>query len=168
MDPQNKEDFAAIDDNKKIAVLAHLELSVNRGIFTGIYLLSEDASIVQKEEAPNLSMNLEALRSTLINATKVYPQLSELTLNYQDQMVVVRPAKSMASKGEVASIPGITYLAFIFPPKKAYRKDVNDFIRNLFAPFIIREKKAAPKKKEMEETTKKRFAEDILKDLDKI
>ena len=118
MEPQKKEDFSAINDDKKISILAHLELFVNRGKFDGIYLLSEDATIAYKEEAPNLSVDLESLRLTLIHAIKVYPQFFELILNYQDHMVVVRPVKSIAFKGGSANIPGISYIALVLPPNE--------------------------------------------------
>ena len=66
-------------------------------------------------------------------------------------------------------IPGVSYLAVILPPTRTFRKNLNDLIRNLLAPFKIHEKKVKAQKKLIEdEETKKRLAEKVLKDLDEL
>ena len=168
MNPQNPEDSIVVDDKKKIELLAHLELSVHREQFEAVYLLTEDGSIVQKEEASNLSVDFESLKSTLFNAIKVYPALSELLVSYQDHRIVIRPITTLVLKGGSATIPGVAYIVFILPPTKTYRKVVSDFIRNLYNIFMVRDKKTKPQKLEMTQETKKRFVEEVLKDLDEI
>ena len=168
MEPPKKEEPQIMTDNQKIAMLANLELAIQSGKFEAIYLLSEDATIVQKEEDPNHIIDWDSLRSTLINAIKVAPQFSEFVLTYQDRRVVVRPLKTLAVKGGSASIPGVSFIALSLPLTKAYRKDINEFVRNLLIPFIkIREKPKA-KKNGLDEEAKKRLAQKVLDDLDKI
>ena len=167
MEPPKKEDPQMMTDNQKIAMLANLELALHSGKFEAIYLLSEDATIVQKED-PNHIIDWDSLRSTLINAIKVAPQFSEFVLTDQDRRVVVRPLKTLAVKGGSASIPGVSFIALILPLTKAYRKDINEFIRNLLIPFIKKREKPKAKKNGLDEEAKKRLAQKVLDDLDKI
>lgn len=156
-----------------IEVVAHLELAVNRENFDAVYLLSEEASIVEKVERPNLSIDMESLKSTLIQAMKVSPHPIDFILNYQNHMVIMEPIKPVLFKGGSARIPNVSYIIAILPPARTFRKKVNDLIRHLAAPFFIPEKSEAKKRddaqrKLTEEKSRKQLAEKVLKDLDKI
>ncbi len=167
MNPPETEEPQVMTDNQKISILANLELAVQSEKFHAIYLLAEDATIVQREEPPSPTIDLDSLRSTLMNALKVAPHLAEFMAHYQDQRIVVRPLK-MALKGGPASIPGISLIALILPLTKAYKKDVNEFIRNLLTPFIKKKEKPKGKKNGLDGEVKKRLAQKVLNDLDKI
>lgn len=170
---QNMEASNSIDDNKMIEFLAYLELAIGRGNFEAIFLLSEDGGIVHKMEKPTPSIDIEPLRSILKSALEYSPQLSELILNYQEHTAVIQPVKAVSFKGGSARIPDVAYIIAILPPTRTFRKVVNELIRNLSAPFIVRvkseaKKKAAEQKKLIEEQKRKEFAEKVLKDLDEI
>ncbi len=155
-------------DKQKIAVLAHLELAVNSGNFEGVYLLSAEGKLVAKEQIPSLAMDFDALGASLLNAVKMFPDISEILLTYQDHRILIRPVRSMPMKGGEVSIPGVEFVTFILPITKTYRGNMTDLMRNLLMPFIKKEVKKSVKKQEEEETEKKRLAEQVLEDLDKI
>ena len=156
-----------------IEFLAYLELAVGRENFEAVFLLAEDGSIVHQMVKPNLSIDIEILRSILMNAIKFAPELIELIFNYQNLTTVIQPVKTVKFKGGAARIPNVAYIIALLPPTRTFRKVVNELIRKLSGPFIVNEKSEAKKrsaeqKKLIEEQKRKEFAQKVLKDLDEI
>jgi hypothetical protein len=157
-----------IDDDRWIAVLACLELSVDRGNFTAIFLLNNEGSVVQKEAPANLILDFESLRAILLRTIKINPEFSEVVLYFPGQTIVMQPLKLMVWKGVSAEIPDVAYLIAVLAPTRTFRKALNELVRNLFEPFKMSTKKEAPKKDEMDSEMKRRLAEQVLKDLDEL
>ncbi|MFX1295756.1 MAG: hypothetical protein ACFFD2_13005 [Promethearchaeota archaeon] len=162
MNNPKKESSLNFDENRMTAMLSYMELSVSRGNFKGIYLLSEDWNIIKKVEGVNLSIDVESLRLAIIHAVKVAIHPIELIMNYKNYTVVVQP---LVLKEKPNTILNISYIAVVFPPTKTFRKNFNNLIRNLLIPF---KKKVVSKKDEIDKETKKRFAVKILEDLNNL
>ena len=156
------------DNDRWIALLACLELSVERGNFTAIYLLNNEGSVVRKEEPPNLNLDFESVRAILLRTIKINPEFSEVVLYFPEQTIVMQPLKPMAWKGASAEIPNVAYLIAVFPPTRTFRKALTELVRNLLEPFKVSTKKDAPKKDEMDTEIKRRLAEQVLKDLEEL
>ena len=154
------------DNDRWIALLACLELSVERGNFTAIYLLNNEGSVVQKEEPPNIILDFDSIRAILLRTIKINPEFSEVVLNFPGQTIVIQPMKPMVWKGASAEIPNVAYLIAVFPPTRTFRKALSELVRGLFEPFKVSTKKDAPKKEEMDSEMKRQLAEQVLKDLE--
>ncbi|MHA1275917.1 MAG: hypothetical protein ACTSQ8_01890 [Candidatus Helarchaeota archaeon] len=154
------------DNDRWIALLAYMELSVDRGNFTAIYLLSNEGTVIQREEAPNFPLNFEPLRNILLHTITINPNFSEIILHFPEQTIVIQPLKPMIWKDASAAIPEVSYLLVAFPPTRTFRKALNKLVRNLLEPFKVNNKKATPQKDTLDPTTKRRLAEQILRDLE--